>query len=502
MNLSKKVLIIILIILIIVTGCTNTPKDNGVLKEPDGVKEVSKVVSEKESIELIEEPNEVEIEKPIRKTRSKIVDPFLEKFPSDATAEDLATYIKDNIANSTEEEADNMIKWLIIYHDTINEFDSKMEEEEYRDVFFDEMGGRFNESKVKNIENENVRNDFMTLANSFLTIDLYDGYPEVETNWNGLIPFSSYLSQDFSELIRIRGIHRDYDHYSDDYDIPRMSKDIIILEEIVKNNKSSFIKRNATDLWRSLLYDLFLGSDDLYIYEYDEKRGIAYESIRELRFMYPDSILKEIIEDIFFIRIEEEEDMEEVKKIIADSIENKLQFGLTSNNYFNINRIQNQQGEYDLVEIVIPSDINKQNRINNIIRLNTEEFIQSVKEDNGFTLSIESRFENERYIAYYGWMEIIDPDGNNEFIEIYRTLDYIEEKYATLEDYLDADFNFIQEYLGEKHKMEIENLPEFQPSYYGIELYLYEENKLKEYLYLELKDLLQYFTYEELIDGN
>lgn len=92
--------------------------------------------------------------------------------------------------------------------------------------------------------------------------------------------------------------------------------------------------------------------------------------------------------------------------------------------------------------------------------------------------------------------------GDNEFIDLFRTLDYIEEKYATLEDYLDADFNFIQEYLGEKHKIEIENLPEFQPSYYGIELYLYEENKLKEYLYLELKDLLQYFTYEKLIEGN
>ena len=502
MNLLKILFILILFISITITGCTNTPKDNGVLKEADGVQEVSKVVSEKESIELIEEPNEVEIEKPIRKTRSKIIDPFLEKFPSDATAEDLATYIKDNIANITEEEADNMIKWLIIYHDTINEFDSKIEEEEYRDAFFDEMGGRFNESKVKNIENKNVRNDFMTLANSFLTIELYDGYPEVETNWNGLIPFSSYLSQDFSELIRIRGIHRDYDHYSDDYDIPRMSKDIIILEEIIKNTKSAFIKRGATDLWRSLLYDLLLGPDDLYIDVYDGNIGVGYESIRELRFMYPDSVLNEILESIFFKRIKEVEDIYDLREIIEENIEKKLQFGLTSNNYFNINRIQYKEGEYDLVEVVIPTDINKQNRINNIIRLNTEEFIQAVANDKEFILEIESRFENDRYIAYRGRIEIIDPMGDNEFIVIYRTLDYIEEKYATLEDYLDADFNFIQEYLGEKHKMEIENLPEFQPSYYGIELYLYEENKLKEYLYLELKDLLQYFTYEELIDGN
>ncbi|NLC04623.1 MAG: hypothetical protein GX787_10145 [Tissierellia bacterium] len=500
MNLSKKPFIITIIILVAVTGCTNRVKDNGALKESDSVQEVSKVVLDKEVDEVLEEPKEVE--KPIGKPRTKIIDPFLENFSSEATAEDLATYIKDNIASAEEEEADNMIQWLIIYHDTINEFDSKMEEEEYRDVFFDEMGGRFNDSKVKNIENENVRNDFITLINSFLTIDLYDGYPVVETDWNGLIPFSSYLSQDFSELIRIRGIHRDYDHYSDDYDIPRMSKDIIILEEIIKNTKSAFIKRGATDLWRSLLYDLLLGSDDLYIDVYGGKRGIAYEPIKELRFMYPDSILKEILEGIFFIRIEEEEDMEEVKKIIEDSIKNKLEFGLTSNNYFNINRIKNQKGEYDLVEMVIPSDTNKQNRINNIIKLNTEEFIQAVANDKEFILEIESRFENDRYIAYRGWIEIIDPMGDNEFIDLFRTLDYIEEKYATLEDYLDADFNFIQEYLGEKHKIEIENLPEFQPSYYGIELYLYEENKLKEYLYLELKDLLQYFTYEKLIEGN
>ncbi len=500
MNLSKKPFIITIIILIIVTGCTNRDKDNGALKESDSVQEVSKVVLDKEVDEVLEEPKEVE--KPIGKPKKRIVYPFLEKFPLEATAEDLAVYIKDNIANAEKEEADNMIQWLIIYQDeTISEIQYKIWDEEYQYGFFDKMGGRFNESKVKNIENENVRNDFITLINSFLTIDLYDGYPVVETDWNGLMPFSSYLSQDFSELIRIRGIHRDYDHYSDDYDIPRMSKDIIILEEIIKNTKSAFIKRGATDLWCSLLYDLLLGPDDLYIDVYDEKRGIAYESIKELRFMYPDSILTEILLDIFFIRIEEEEDMEEVKKIIEDSIKNKLEFGLTSNNYFNINRIKYKEGEYDLVEVVIPSDINKQNRINNIIKLNTEQFIQAVANDKEFILEIESSFENDRYIAYGGWIEIVDPMGDNEFIDLFRTLDYIEEKFVTLEDYLDADFNFIQEYVEEISEIKIEKLPEFQPNYSGISLSINEETE-RDYLYIKLKDLLQYFTYEELIEGN
>jgi hypothetical protein len=78
----------------------------------------------------------------------------------------------------------------------------------------------------------------------------------------------------------------------------------------------------------------------------------------------------------------------------------------------------------------------------------------------------------------------------------------MEEKYVTLEDYLDVDFKYIQEYVEKVCGIKIETLPEFRPSYNGIELYINGENEMAEDVYLKLKGLLQYFTFERLIGGN
>ncbi|NLC04624.1 MAG: hypothetical protein GX787_10150 [Tissierellia bacterium] len=505
MNLSKKPFIIILIILIAVIGCTNTPKDNGVLEETNKRQEGSKVILEKE-----DNINVAEIEKPMTTTRKNIIDTFLEKLPFDATIEDLAAYIKDNIANATEEEADNMIQWLIIYQDeTISEIQEKFWESEYHDALFEYMGGIFNgvkldESKVNNIENENIRNDFISLRNSLLTIYLYDGYFDavVETNWDELMKYSSYLSHDLREIIRINMTIRNFDYHRNGHDIPGISKDIIILEKIIKNNKSAFIKKMATDLWHSLLHDLLFGPELIYIDEYYGENREEYKSIMELRTIYPDSLLKEILEDVYLIELEEEEDIYEVSNIIGDIIEKKLQFGLTSNNYFNIKSVKNQEGKYDLVEIGIPADLHKQNRINHIIKLDREQFIQNLANDKKFRLSSDIGLTNDRYISYNYSLSVVDSNSNENNFYSYRTLDYMEEKYVTLEDYLDVDFKYIQEYVEKVCGIKIETLPEFRPSYNGIELYINGENEMAEDVYLKLKGLLQYFTFERLIGGN
>jgi hypothetical protein len=211
-----------------------------------------------------------------------------------------------------------------------------------------------------------------------------------------------------------------------------------------------------------------------------------------LKTKYPDSILVEIIEEISQV---EGEDTDEAIEIILK----KLQFGLNSDNYFDVIRRDNQGGEYDLIEMVIPSNIEKQKKINSIIELDTQHFIENASKDKKFIFDIIPEYQTDRYISYRGILNTIDSNGNDEYTVIYRTLDYKEERYISLEDYFDADFVFIQDFIEKLSGQKLDTLPDFQLIISGLELIIDNGMDNEEYIYLAHKDLLQYFKLEELI---
>jgi len=160
--------------------------------------------------------------------------------------------------------------------------------------------------------------------------------------------------------------------------------------------------------------------------------------------------------------------------------------------------IANKNGEYELLEIKMPENIERQNRINNIIKINTEEFIESLASYKNFKLTVDQDLHNHRYISYCIRGKGIDSKQNNQELYAYRTLDYIEEKYISLEDYLDADFTFIQEFIEELRGIKIDRLTDFGLSQYG-GIYLYFGNPEIENIFLEHKELLKYYSLEELL---
>lgn len=321
MKFLKKLFILMLIVSIIATGCTNTSK-NTIAKDNDILKE-EPIELPKENIEVKKEPMETKLE-PTSEIIPKVVDPFLERFSPDVTAADIGIYIRDNIANASKDEADKMIEWLLMYQDEAqSNFNTRIWEDEYMNVLINDMDGELDKSKVKNIKDEDIKNDYITLVNSFLTIRTYDENPNVETNWVDLIQYSSYLSDDFREIVKLNKKTNYYEYDYEGLDVEGLSKDIIILEEIAKNNKSTFIKWKASDLCRELIYHLLLGPEGGYLFYYDGKGSKEYHSIMELRSKYPNSILKGIIEDLDLI------DEEDIWGAI-DIIEEAFQFGLYS----------------------------------------------------------------------------------------------------------------------------------------------------------------------------
>lgn len=479
MRLFRFSYILVIIIPIVLGGCSNSSENaignNNLSKEPI-----------KETIEVGEEP--------LRAMRPKIVDPFLAKFPSDVTGEDLGIYIRENIPSASEDEADKMLEWLIIYQDGVeSDFNSKIWDDKYMDVLLNHMDGTLDKSKIPSLKDEDIKNDYITLVNSFLTIKTYDEYPVVETDWPALMDYLPYVSHDFGEVIRLNKKFSLSEYYGEGLDIDGFSKDIIILEEIAKNNPSTFIKWEANYLCRSLVHELLLGPEGNSLFYYDGKGSKEYEAIMNLRLEYPESILEEIIEELDLI---DEDDALEAIRIIGKN----FQFGVYTDKYLEVNRIESRDGNYELVEMIIPSNFEEQNRINNIIKEDTEEYIRSLSKDKSFSLETTIRFQNDRYISYDGTLKVTDSKGNEDYFHLYRNLDHIEGKYISLEDYFDADFVFIQDYIEDLCGVIIESLPEFQITNNGLTIYANWGRETAEVVYLERKDLLEYFTLEELID--
>ncbi|NMA49550.1 MAG: hypothetical protein GX947_07255, partial [Tissierellia bacterium] len=247
MKTSKALLIIMLIMLIIATACTSPPKNIG-SEESDILKEELTKLTEVEATQVKEvEPIKATEGESIRKTKEKIVDPFLEKLPSSyVTAEDIGIYIRGNIANVSKDEADKMFEWLLIYQDrTKDSFMYAIEGEEHTMAFNNDMGGVFDKSKLDNIQNGFIREVYTNLINSFLTVENYIDFFYMDINWKDLAEYSSYLSEDFRKIIEInKKIHNsEYNRYN--LDVAGISKDIIVVEEVLKNKNSIFIQMKA-----------------------------------------------------------------------------------------------------------------------------------------------------------------------------------------------------------------------------------------------------------------
>ena len=470
------------------TGCKSSRKDlvvqaNDILKEK--LLEVEEIINDSE---------EVPAEEPIRKIRAKIVDPFLSKFSSDVKIDDISLYIKDNIANASKDEADKMIQWLIIYQNEITDtLYNRIEDDKYKNVFYDHMEGFLDKSKFDTIADESVRNDFINLVNSFLTIYYYDENLVIETNWSDLIQFIPYLSDDMSKIINLSKKLDYYEYDREGLDVDGLSKDIITLEKIAKTNESDFIKWKANDLCRSLIVTLLLGPENVYLFYYDGKEGDEYIAIMDLVDKYPESILKGIIEELDLIP-------EDDTWAAIEIIHKRFQFGLDSDNYLEVSKIENGNGEYELIEMFMPSNVDKQNRVNNIISLDQEQFIKSLAEDNNFSLYTFITFANDRYISFGCSLSVLDSRGAEETFHAFKTLDYIEEKFITLEDYFDADFIFIQEYIENLSGIKAETVSEFKLTDSGIDIHLNKGTDDDEWIYVNRIELIQYFTLGELID--
>jgi hypothetical protein len=144
----------------------------------------------------------------------------------------------------------------------------------------------------------------------------------------------------------------------------------------------------------------------------------------------------------------------------------------------------------------------KQNRINDIIEKDADDYISRLEDKDELSISFYSYFQGNQYLSYSGFVNYPNKNyyENQEDLTIYRTFDYVNEKYIELEDYLGIDFNELKDYLKSIKGIEINSSPEFLLSDRGIDLIIKGAEGREKYIQLSKKDLIPYLKLEKLIN--
>ncbi len=478
MKNSKRLLTIIIIVSVFILGCTKQDKSSS--------KEVTDVNANTNASE------------------SKIMNGFMKLIKPNSTASDIGKYIKDNIKDANESDAQKMIEYLMIYQTEVkDDFSEKMGKSEYLEALNKDMGGVLDASKIKNISDKDIRADYQSLIDGFMTIVRYEETPVIETDWKVLNEYSSVMPEDLKEMIeiykKIQNNEYKAEESEDDLSLDRFSvaEDMIKVENILKTNKSDFIEWQANELYDVQLSTLLVGPEGEYLDLWTTKNSKAYANLINIKNKYKGTKVSDTISALDNIKAED-------RVQVIDKINQVLQFGVISDNYLKNIEYNKDGNEYEVLQLNISDkkekEKEKQDKINKIIKDDVEKYVDSLNIKEPFIISTFSNFGNEKYISYSGYLNYKDYSIDNKNLNLYRTLDYTKEKYITLEEYFGTNFDSIKDDLEKITGKSLEIMPEFQIFDDGITLYPVVKGQ-EEYIHLNYKDLIPYFTLNELRHG-
>lgn len=478
MKNSKKFLAIILVTSVFALGCTDTNNN----PSKDIVKE------------------EIDTETETNTDETKIMGDFMKLIKPETNAGDIGKYIRDNINQVSKPNSEKMLEYLMIYQtEIIEDFNEKLGRTDYIEALNKDMGGELESSRIKNISDEQIKQDYQNLIDGFLTIRRYEENPVVETDWKALRKYEPYVNEELKQLFKMhKKIQLDEylveeSEYNSITDRFAVSEDMVKVEDILKANKSDFIEWQANKLYDLQLSTLLVGPEGEYLELWMTKDSKDYKDIIKIKNKYNNTKLGKIISELDNIGIDE-------RVQIIDKIDHMFQFGVKSDNYLEDVEYTEDGNKYEILKVRLKDNKEKEDKVNKIIKDDLDKYIDSLKIEDDFTLKVYSDFANEKYISYSGFVNYTDDSIENEILNLYRNLDYINEDYISLEEYFGVSFDLIKDDLENITKTTFETMPEFQLSEDGITLHAIAEGE-EQYLNLNYKDLIPYFTLEELRYG-
>ncbi len=432
-------LIIIIILILLLPACDKAEKD------------LVKVEAAEESKEVLASHLDVDIPIDSRLSAEEEISSqmkgFLKILTPETTTAELKSNMEANIQYVSKKEAEKMLEFLLIYQtETIDDFI-------ITEAFFDQVYDGMDESSLESILDEKVRADYKMLLDSSLRAQLSENHIYIATDWKSLKIFSPYLPQVYDEIFNLYIEIENYEYDEEEVAVAALGQDIIKTESIIRGHHSGFLKKISNELCEAQLYNLLLGPEGSHVYLWEDKNNKEYDELMKLSEQYPESTLAQIIDEIDQTPSEEISDASNI-------IRQYLAFGLESKNHIETVSYSEGQGDYELIQVKIPGDGQKENKINNIIKIDINRLIEEEDIKEYFYISTDLKYADEKYISYEVQVSYSDRQGNEDYKYFYRTLDYLQEEYITLEEYLGVSFDSIKDRLEEIVGEEIDSSPE------------------------------------------
>jgi len=480
----KKIVMLLTIVIIILSGCKNTDidmndlKSNGITVVDDQNTGDTNVI---ENLDISEDGSQGTDGEDIT-----VMDGFNALLDQTSLAGDLGNYITVHFTETTIEELETMIEWLIIYQ---SEDMDNMNQIIYDDPYFNalnvDMGGVLDPEKVQNIQDFTVRKDFQNMVDGYMTIVRYEETPVIETDWAALEILVPNVSENFGTMMTLFSKIQNFNYGTRDFDFNALAMDAISVENLISYEEPTFLSWQLNLLYNRQISNLLIGPEGTYMDTFINKSGQLYDILMKVAYIYPESKLGQLI-----TQLDQSETTDYAD--ISTIINSYKQFGLGSDNYLTYTKAGNESDQSNkvLIQIVMPEATNIEAQINNTIMDTVDHMKADIADNITYSLYMYSEFSNQQFLSIGFYLSYNDSGENYVDKQGYLNFDLMDGRLLTLEDYLGLPFDELKIELLSITEISFIEMPDFSISNMGINLYGADNI----YANVTLKELVPYIS--------
>lgn len=230
---------------------------------------------------------------------SRLLEDFEALLSPESTAADLANFMFQGNIYASPEEMETMLEWLLIYQtEPILDIGDKLYEEAYYLALNDTMGGQINPDKIQAIEDEDVRDDFQLIYDSFLTIVRYEETPVLETDWTRLLDYKDTYSTILATAMELRVERMTYNE-----DYRAIAEKVYGIENLIELAETPYARQYIIDLHSLYVGDLLVGPEGSYLTTFmygedDFYTGDLYKALVDFAATHPETEFAQLITEL------------------------------------------------------------------------------------------------------------------------------------------------------------------------------------------------------------
>lgn len=349
----------------------------------------------------------------------------------DPTASEIGIYLRERYSEISQGAGNLLLERLILAQlDPITVMNSKIYEDDYLNALNVTMGGILDPTKIADIENETVRDEFQAISDGLMTIVRYEETPVLEPDWNALDELNVAFGEREAQLTILQSRIQGRYYAGDPHQFDLLAEDIVFTENLIKET-DGFVRWQLSMLYKHQIGNLIFGPEGSYLEEFVDKNADAIERITRYSQTYNTSEFGALCSQMLALS---DSDM----TTLSEAINEKLTFppGDTRTLTF-------VESESNGIAIRVPeiSDPNNQifEEINQTILSTASGLaIADIMEQ---SISVYVSFINENYISVDMMNSYIDSDGNYHLLESFLTLDLTTGATVTLDDLVGSTFD-------------------------------------------------------------